>query len=194
MLECGPGIGFFILELARLLGISIRVIAVDVQPKMIDRLKRRAAKAGLLDRVTTRLASSESMGIKDLQGSVDFILAFSVVHELPDASRFFGEAAVALRPGATLLLAEPSGHVKAAEFDFELKAAAERVQHPSSPLHTAYPGCSVEEGRAANRSCRMPLMTGLASSWMRTAERDPEQAADRRPAGFQRLPVAYGVD
>jgi SAM-dependent methyltransferase len=124
VLEPGPGMGFFTLELARLVGISGRVIAVDVQLKMIDRLKRRAAKADLLDRVTTRLASSESMGIKDLQGSVDFILAFSVVHELPDASRFFGEAAVALRPGATLLLAEPNGHVKAAEFDFELKAAA----------------------------------------------------------------------
>jgi len=124
VLEAGPGMGFFTLELARLAGSSGRVIAVDIQPKMIDRLKSRAAKAGLLDQVTTRLASAESMGIQDLEGSVDFILAFSVVHEFPDASRFFAETAATSKPGATLLLAEPRGHVKAAEFDSELQAAA----------------------------------------------------------------------
>jgi SAM-dependent methyltransferase len=97
---------------------------VDVQPKMIERLKRRAAKAALLDRVDARVAPAESMGITDLQGSADFTLAFAVVHEFPDAGRFFAEVAAASKPGATVLLAEPSGHVKAAAFDSELQAAA----------------------------------------------------------------------
>ncbi len=87
VLEPGPGMGHFTLELARLVGSSGRVVAVDVQPKMIDRLKRRAAKAGLLDRVDARVAPAESMAIADLLGSVDFTLAFAVVHEFPDASR-----------------------------------------------------------------------------------------------------------
>ena len=99
------------------MGSSGRVVAVDVQPKMIDRLKRRAAKAGLLDRVDARVAPAESMGITDLHSSVDFTLAFAVVHEFPDAGRFFAEVAAASKPGATVLLAEPSGHVKAAAFD-----------------------------------------------------------------------------
>jgi SAM-dependent methyltransferase len=124
VLEPGPGMGFFTLALARLVGPSGRVVAVDVQPKMIERLKRRAAKAGLLDRVDARVAPAESMGITHLQGSADFTLAFAVVHEFPDADRFFAEVAAASKPGATILLAEPSGHVKAAAFDSELQAAA----------------------------------------------------------------------
>jgi len=125
VLEPGPGMGFFTLELARLVGPRGRVVAVDVQPKMLDRLKRRAAEAGLLDRMDIRTASPESMGIADLKGSVDFILAFAVVHEVGDARRFFAEAASASKPGALLLFVEPRGHVKESEFDDELHAAAE---------------------------------------------------------------------
>ena len=110
VLEPGPGMGYFTLELARLVGSAGRVIAVDVQPKMIDRLKRRAAKAALLDRVDAHVAPPESMGITELHSSVDFTLAFAVVHEFPDAGRFFAEVAAASKPGATVLLAEPSGH------------------------------------------------------------------------------------
>ena len=51
VLEPGPGMGFFTIELARLVGPSGRVVAVDIQPKMLDGLKRRAAKAGVADRV-----------------------------------------------------------------------------------------------------------------------------------------------
>src|ERR1035438_3826633 len=135
VLEPGPGMGYFTLELARLVGPSGRVVAVDVQPKMIDRLKRRAKKAGLLNRVDARVASAESMGISDLHSSVDFTLAFAVVHEFPEAGRFFAEVAAASRCGAQVLLAEPSGHVKAEAFDSELKAAAaagfDSVERPS---------------------------------------------------------------
>jgi len=49
-LEPGPAMGFFTLELARLVGPQGRVVAVDVQPKMIAGLRRRAARAGVADR------------------------------------------------------------------------------------------------------------------------------------------------
>src|SRR5271157_4551629 len=111
VLEPGPGMGHFTLELAHLVGSSGRVVAVDVQPK-------------ILDRVEARVARPESMGIADLDASIDFTLAFAVVHEFPDAGRFFAEVAAASKPGATVLLAEPSGHVKAAAFDSQLHAAA----------------------------------------------------------------------
>ena len=124
VLEPGPGMGFFTLELARLVGPSGRVVAIDVQPRMLERLKRRAAKAGLLDRLDVRLTQPDSMGIADLVGMVDFTLAFAVVHEFPDAARFFGEVAAASKTGASLLLAEPAGHVNAKIFEAELKAAA----------------------------------------------------------------------
>ena len=47
VLEPGPGMGFFTLELAGQVGASGRVIAVDVQPKMIEGLKRRVKKASM---------------------------------------------------------------------------------------------------------------------------------------------------
>jgi ubiquinone/menaquinone biosynthesis C-methylase UbiE len=123
VLEPGPGMGFFTLELACRVGPSGRVIAVDVQPGMLAVLKRRAAKAGLAGRLDARLAQPDSMGLSDAAGAVDFTLAFAVVHEFPDAAAFFTQAARASKPGAQLLLAEPSGHVKPPEFEAELGAA-----------------------------------------------------------------------
>ena len=125
VLEPGPGMGFFTLELARRVGPSGRVVAVDIQTKMLAVLGRRARKAGLADRIDIRLAQPDSMPLEDLNGKVDFALAFAMVHELPDEVRFFSQMAAALKPGASLLLVEPGGHVKPDEFDAELKIAAD---------------------------------------------------------------------
>lgn len=124
VLEPGPGMGFFTLELARMVGPAGRVVAVDVQPKMLAGLRRRAAGAGLQDRIETRQAGGEGMGVLDLHGKVDLVLAFAVVHELADAARFFAEAAATLKPGGRLLLAEPRGHVSEGEFASTLALAA----------------------------------------------------------------------
>ena len=125
VLEPGPGMGFFTRDLARLVGTTGRVVAVDVQPKMIGRLKQRVAKAGLAGRLEARVAAPESMGIADLQGAVDFTAALYMVHEFPDAGKFFAEVAAASKPGARLLIAEPKGHVKPTAFEAELEAARE---------------------------------------------------------------------
>jgi len=125
VLEPGPGMGFFTLEAARLVGRSGRIVAVDIQPKMLDGLRRRVEKAGLLDRIEVRLAATNSLNVADLANSVDFTLAFAVVHELPDTVRFFQEVATVSKAGAQLLLAEPKGHVKAADFSNELHLAAD---------------------------------------------------------------------
>jgi len=60
---------------------------VDVQPKMIERLNRLAANANVADRIDARVTHAESMQVDGLHGSVDFILTFAVVHEMP-AQRF----------------------------------------------------------------------------------------------------------
>ncbi len=124
VLEPGPGMGFFTLEIARLVGPSGRVVAVDVQPRMIEALKRRARKAGLAGRIDARAVSAASMELHGLDGTFDFVLAFAVVHELPAAASFFHVAARAMKTGASLLLAEPAGHIGEAEFAEEIAAAA----------------------------------------------------------------------
>ena len=124
VLEPGPGMGFFTIDLLQMVGPSGPVIAPDVQQGMLNRLKKRASTARLEERLDARLVSANSMNLNDVRGQVDFTLAFAVVHEFPSAEKFFAEVAAASRPGATLLLAEPTGHVKVDEFNNELRSAA----------------------------------------------------------------------
>lgn len=124
VLEPGPGMGFFTLELARRVGPGGRVVAVDLQRRMLAGLRRRAARAGLADRIEARLAGERSLGVGDLAGKVGLVLAFAMVHELPDAEGFFREARRTLAADGKILLAEPAGHVGAPEFDAILAAAA----------------------------------------------------------------------
>lgn len=123
VLEPGPGMGFFTLEMARMVGPEGRVVAIDVQERMLGRLRRRAQKAKLGSRVEVRRCESTSLGIDDLAGRVDFTLAYAMVHELPDGHPFFSEIALASKPGATLLLAEPQGHVSSQVFEAEIGRA-----------------------------------------------------------------------
>ena len=123
VLEPGCGMGYFTLDLARIVGPRGKVVAVDLQPRMIAGLSRRARRSGLAGRIVARLAGAGSLAVEDLAGRVDFVLAFAVIHEFPDARAALGEMHRTLKPGGKILVAEPRGHVSADEFA-ALKAAA----------------------------------------------------------------------
>jgi ubiquinone/menaquinone biosynthesis C-methylase UbiE len=113
VLDVGCGMGFFTLEMARLVGDGGRVIAVDVQDKMLAGLRRRAVKQGLSDRIQARLCGPDHLGLSE---PVDFALSFAVAHEVPDAKSFFLQIAAVLKPGGSLLLAEPKLPVSEEQF------------------------------------------------------------------------------
>ena len=102
---------------------------------MIAQLRRRARRAGLLDRIEARVVPPTSMDLDKVEGAIDFVFALAVVHEMPGPGPFFNEAASALKSRAALLLAEPAGHVDDQEFARELAAAAQAglsvASHPS---------------------------------------------------------------
>ncbi len=123
VLEPGPGMGFFTLELARMVGPTGRVIAVDLQQKMLETLMKRARRAKVADRIETRLVDARGLGVKDLRGKVDFALAFAMVHEVPDPRQFFREVSGCLKAKGRVLFGEPSGHVSDAQFDESLATA-----------------------------------------------------------------------
>jgi ubiquinone/menaquinone biosynthesis C-methylase UbiE len=116
--------GFFTLDVARMVGARGRVVAVDLQENMLKVLRRRLLKAGLADRADIRRAETDHLGIDDLAGSVDLVVAIFVVHEMPGAGAFFATMQRALRPGGRLLFAEPKGHVRKETFDQSLVAAS----------------------------------------------------------------------
>ncbi len=64
------------------------------------------------------------MGIADLTGAVDFVLAFAMVHELPDQASFFAETSRALRTGSRMLISEPVHHVTRTSFEKTLTMAS----------------------------------------------------------------------
>ena len=126
VLEPGCGMGFFTLPLARLVGPSGKVIAVDLQPRMIEGLRRRARRAGLLDRIEALVCAADDLGLGRWEGRIDLAVAIHTVHETGDDDRFLGQLARALRPGGALFLMEPRGHVSREAFAATL-AAAERL-------------------------------------------------------------------
>jgi len=126
VLEPGCAMGFFTLPLARMVGPSGRVIALEIQDKMLSVLGRRAEKAGLIDRIELRRIGADGYGLDDLSGRVDFAAAIHVVHEIPDKAMFFTQVWNALRPGARLLVVEPKGHVSRQQFE-ETTAIAEKA-------------------------------------------------------------------
>jgi ubiquinone/menaquinone biosynthesis C-methylase UbiE len=134
VLEIGPGMGFFTLPLARLAGKSGKVICVDVQERMLTKLRKRAEKAGAADRITTILAEGNSLRIEKYEEEIDFALAFAVIHEVPDQGRLFEQVYRSLKDGALLLVSEPRGHVTQEDFRSTTEVArAKGFMEVSSP-------------------------------------------------------------
>ena len=123
VLDIGCGPGFFTLAMARLVGPNGRVIAADLQPEMLARVRAHAEKEGLLERITLHQCEPMRIG---LAGPVDFVLAFWMVHEVPDRQAFLNEVYHLLKPGGRLLVVEPQMHVDRINFAETMKLAAGR--------------------------------------------------------------------
>ena len=108
VVDIGCGMGYFTIGLARLTGPEGKVIAVDLQQRMLDALGRRSRRAGVADRIVLHRCSKECLGV---EGPADFALAFWMAHEVPDKSRFFREILALLKPQGRLLVVEPKVHV-----------------------------------------------------------------------------------
>jgi ubiquinone/menaquinone biosynthesis C-methylase UbiE len=121
-IDVGCGMGHFSIGMARIVGPSGRVHAFDIQAKMLDVMMKRAARAGVADRIVPHLSREDSLGLNDLEA--DFALLFWMAHEVPDPSRIFRQVGLLLRKDSRLLYAEPSFHVSRAHFS-DIVAGAE---------------------------------------------------------------------
>jgi len=133
IVEVGPGMGYFSLPLAHMVGEDGRVVCVDVQERMLAALRKRASKRGLDGIIETRLCDQEGLGLEDLGARSDLVLLFHVVHETTYQERFVRECAAVLKPGGRLLIAEPSGHVDEAKFDETIRLVRETGLEQQEP-------------------------------------------------------------
>lgn len=120
VLDLGCGMGYFSLPLARLVGDGGKVLAVDLQPQMLEGLRRRAVRASLKDRIDLRLSAANQINLRE---PIDFALAFWMIHEVRQPSALLDQIRQALRPGGRLLLVEPILHVSLRRFERTLDAA-----------------------------------------------------------------------
>jgi len=108
VLDIGCGPGFFTVPMARMVGATGSVVAVDIHSGMLERTRKRAVRAGVSGRIRLHLAEKDRLG---LDVRADFALVFWMAHEVPDPGRLFAEIRDALKPEGRLLLVEPRMHV-----------------------------------------------------------------------------------
>jgi 2-polyprenyl-3-methyl-5-hydroxy-6-metoxy-1,4-benzoquinol methylase len=137
--DIGCGMGFFSIGMAKIVGEQGRVHAVDLQEKILAVLHRRARRRGV-DTIIVPEKCGDT--VIDLSVAADFVLAFWVVHEVPDANALAQEVFSMLKPGGYFFMAEPRSHVSDTEIDrltgcFD-KAGLKPVARPRVALSTAF--------------------------------------------------------
>jgi len=103
VLELGSGPGTFTVGAARRVGPDGSVIAVDIQPEMIARVRKRVREAGLSN-VETYVASAYELPLDD--ESVDRAFLVTVLPEILDQGRALAELRRVLKAGGVLSITE----------------------------------------------------------------------------------------
>jgi cyclopropane fatty-acyl-phospholipid synthase-like methyltransferase len=101
--DIGAGPGFFSLRAAQHVGPSGKVFAVDVQPEMIDGLRRMAQKSGL-ENIVPILGSPDDPKLP--ANSVDAVLVIIAYHEFSHPAEMMHHIYTAMKPDARMLIVE----------------------------------------------------------------------------------------
>lgn len=120
VVDVGCGLGFNALGLAELVGDEGRVIAADIQQKMLVGVMKRAKKKGLSHRISPHLTRP---GDPALNVKADFIVAFYVVHEIENAPHLLAQVAENLAVKGRFMMVEPPFHVSKKGFDRSIDQA-----------------------------------------------------------------------
>lgn len=103
VLELGPGPGAFTVDAARRVGPEGRLVAVDIQPKMIEQLRRRLDGTGLAN-VEAHIASAYEMPLDS--ESINRAFLVTVLPEIPNRGLALAELRRVLKPGGILSITE----------------------------------------------------------------------------------------
>jgi ubiquinone/menaquinone biosynthesis C-methylase UbiE len=101
--DLGAASGWFTIRLARRVGPNGRVYAEDIQPQMIEVIKRRLPRENL-DNVIARLGTAEDPGLP--VGALDAVLIVDAFHEMEQPVPLLRNAARALKPDGRIGIVE----------------------------------------------------------------------------------------
>ena len=111
-LGCGPG--FFSIEIAKMLCDSGKVIAADLQEGMLEKVNQKIKGTELEQRIAIHKCEDNKIGVTE---NVDFVLAFYMIHEVPNQDKLFGELKSILKPNGKIYIIEPKVHVSKKSFE-----------------------------------------------------------------------------
>jgi ubiquinone/menaquinone biosynthesis C-methylase UbiE len=138
VLDVGCGPGFFSVDMALMAGKSGRVIASDLQTGMLQKLREKIHGTELEERIVLHKCEKNKLGLQEV---VDFILAFYVVHEIPNQEDFFNEIKSILKPNGQVLIVEPPFHASRKAFEEMIRKARDAgfiiVKRPKMLLNKA---------------------------------------------------------
>jgi len=118
--DIGCGLGYFSLGLARIVKTGGKVIAADIQEKMLATVEKRALRKGLSEIIHPHLCKGDDIGITE---PVDMVLSFWMFHETVDKRLFVRQVKSILKDSGVLFVAEPRFHVPLPVFEKEIQIA-----------------------------------------------------------------------
>jgi SAM-dependent methyltransferase len=121
IVDPGCGFGYVSVPLAKMVGPQGKVISVDIEPRALERVERRARRARVSDRIVTRVCTPKDLGLADFAGEVDLVSVVHTLHEFQDLPDFLGQVATLLKPDGRLWVVEPPGHVTPEHFAAEME-------------------------------------------------------------------------
>jgi 2-polyprenyl-3-methyl-5-hydroxy-6-metoxy-1,4-benzoquinol methylase len=127
--DVGGGTGGFAVPLAKA---GHRVTVVDASPDSLAALTRRAAEAGVGERVTALQGDGDALADLVAPGSVDIVLCHSLLEVVDDPHQVVAGLAGVLRPGgvASVLVASRAAAVLARALNGQIAAASLLVASP----------------------------------------------------------------
>jgi ubiquinone/menaquinone biosynthesis C-methylase UbiE len=103
VLDVGPGNGRYTIGAARRVGDSGKIFAIDIEPKMIERVEARAQLEGVTN-IEARVANVYELPFEDR--SFDLVYMITVISEIPDPVRAMQEFHRVLKPDGSLVFSE----------------------------------------------------------------------------------------
>jgi arsenite methyltransferase len=101
-LEIGPGPGFLVAELAKLVGRTGRVSALDKNPAMLAMTEHRTQRQGVSAQV--ELHESDAATLPFADSTFDFVIASQIYEYVTDIQQALAEAFRVLRPDGRLII------------------------------------------------------------------------------------------
>ena len=106
VLEVGCGSGAFVTFVARAVGKTGKVYALDIQPAMLRQLKVKLTKPENQDIKNIKLILGSAYKLPFEDNSIDLVYMVTVLQETPDKQKALKEAGRVLKPGGVLAVTE----------------------------------------------------------------------------------------